>query len=298
MRYFRNVFESFDHVAFLVVLTFLELFSFVNGAQAQAPSKVAQNLSDQLEIQKDGEYTFETLFNDNFQNTPQAPVISQILVKGRYIYACADNKSVYRLELEKNALDNDNQKDVREVFNEADSWIRAIATTPELDEIATISQKGQLNVFRVVDEANRQTFVKKSEIMVKTNGAHGLVYSPDGKYIAVCGSDPYISIYKIGRDVGGERIDVSLWKTLSVTNSVSTTIQFSPDGTMLAVGDRNGVVRIWRFNDGKLTEPFLKLTLNDEKSNVGRRVRAVAFNANSALIAIGGDSSRILVYDV
>ncbi|MBR4753190.1 MAG: hypothetical protein IK077_15680 [Thermoguttaceae bacterium] len=298
MKNSKIIFKAFNTVAFLVVLTFLGLLSFAGNVQAQAPSNAAQSLRGQWKIQKDGEnceYTFEALFNDDKENTPQAPVISKIIVKDSYIYASADNKRIYRFDLE-NDPTQDNNRGLKEVFGDANSWIRAIATAPGLDEIAAISQKGQMFVF-LVKNGTEQTIVKKCEALVETRSAHDVVYSPDGEYLAVCGTDPYISIYKVNRSADKETIDVSLWKKLSVTNSASTAIQFSPDGKMLAVGDRNGVVRVWRFDDGKLTGPFLKLTLNDENTGVGRRIRAVAFNAASSLIAVGGDHSKILVYD-
>ncbi len=298
MKNSKIIFKAFNTVAFLVVLTFLGLLSFAGNVQAQAPSNAAQSSRGQWKIQEDGqncEYTFGALFNDDKENTPQAPVISKIIVKDSYIYASCDDKRIYRFDL-KNDLMQKRKEGLKEVFGSANSWIRAIATAPELDEIAAISQKGQLFVF-LVKSGTEQTIVKKCEALVETRGAHDVVYSPDGEYLAVCGTDPYISIYKINRSADKETIDVSLWKKLSVTNSASTAIQFSPDGKMLAVGDRNGVVRVWRFDDGKLTGPFLKLTLNDENTGVGRRIRAVAFNAASSLIAVGGDHSKILVYD-
>jgi WD40 repeat protein len=66
----------------------------------------------------------------------------------------------------------------------------------------------------------------------------------------------------------------------------------SANGKYLASGDRAGEVRIWEFATGKLAQRFIVGTLytydaRQRKRSIGG-VRALAFSADSTLLAIGG----------
>lgn len=263
MRKQKIILRAFSNAAFLVVLVLCNsLVLFSGTAKAQSSLKISQDVT----------YNFESLFNDANENTPQAPVISSIAVKETDIFAGADDRRVYRFDSETGIPVS--------VCQSADSWVRSIAFSPVANEIAVLSQNGQLTIW------DPDTQTKMREAREKTKGAHAFAYSPNGKVIAVAGFEPYVEIY-----------DASTLKKLqswSAPSMSSTAIQFSHFGDLLAVGGRNGVVRVWNTQTGTVAREFV---LSEEGSDNGRRVRAIAFSADDSLIAIGGEHSQILVYN-
>ncbi|MBQ4081101.1 MAG: WD40 repeat domain-containing protein, partial [Thermoguttaceae bacterium] len=113
----------------------------------------------------------------NFLEPTQAPVISDIDVDSNYIYVGTDDRYVYRLDM--------NNVDLlpERIFEIADSWIRAIEISPDGGTMAVLSQNGELKI----RDLNTNDWIDISEggIDSKIKGAHALVYSPDGKQIAV-----------------------------------------------------------------------------------------------------------------
>jgi WD40 repeat protein len=90
-----------------------------------------------------------------------------------------------------------------------------------------------------VDNANRL-----SELAIWGNGsANDLAYSPDGNTLAVASS---LGIYLY--DDNSYRMD-----TIE-TGQVVSSLAFSPDGEMLAAGDENGQISLWRWKKKELSQ--------------------------------------------
>lgn len=79
--------------------------------------------------------------------------------------------------------------------------------------------------------------------------------------------------------------DDAKWKATTVITlpSTATALGYSPDGTMIAVGDGDGSVTIWETKTGKLLK-----TLWAHK----KQVRRVQFAASAALLVTIGDDMR------
>jgi WD40 repeat protein len=73
------------------------------------------------------------------------------------------------------------------------------------------------------------------------------------------------------------------------TLSIPVTVKFSPDGQVLATGDMDGEVRLWRVADGKNL-----LTCKEHTSWVW----SIAFSPNGHIIASGSDDKTVKLWDV
>lgn len=73
---------------------------------------------------------------------------------------------------------------------------------------------------------------------------HGIIYSPDGKILAVAGHDGNIYFFDPANRL--------LLKTLGGRDRAVTAMAFSPDRKVLISGDERGSIRVWDVSSGKL----------------------------------------------
>ncbi|MBR4832972.1 MAG: hypothetical protein IKU86_01390 [Thermoguttaceae bacterium] len=205
-----------------------------------------------------------------FENVDARPVVGALTLSPdkKTIYVGGDNRRVYAWDAATKAVP---------VFAELDDWTRGLAVSPTApDELATLTQAGQLQIWN----AKTRTLLRQAR--EKVLGARDFVYSPNGKLIAVCGFESRIAFFN------ADKLDMrTLW---DAPDESSTSIRFSPNGSLLAIAGRNGVVRVWTTEDGKVAREF--------KSNGNRRVRAVAFSPDGSLVAAGGDGSLVEIWNV
>jgi WD40 repeat protein len=118
-----------------------------------------------------------------------------------------------------------------------------------------------------------------------------IAYSPDGLIIASASADDNVILWdaengnllQILSDVNPEAKE-------GVGFTGSRSIDFSPDGQILAAGLSDGSVRLWDVNSGKeIGQTFLGHTA---------RVFAVAFSPDGNILASGGYDDTLLLWDV
>lgn len=128
-------------------------------------------------------------------------------------------------------------------------WIGAVAFSADGKVLASGGYDESLRLWDV--PARKQI----AEIAVKTppppnapppprNQVHALAFSPDGKTIAVGGSDALIQIIDIPT--------AKIVRTLSGHTGAITSLGFHPSGTMLYSGSKDRTIRLWNPSDGKM----------------------------------------------
>ena len=83
-----------------------------------------------------------------------------------------------------------------------------------------------------------------------------ITFSPDGTHILVGSSDGLIEVY----DIDSCRLSMSMGYQargeFMVHNSAITSLTFSTSNELIASGDKNGGIRLWEFESGRLVRAF------------------------------------------
>ncbi len=112
--------------------------------------------------------------------------------------------------------------------------------------------------------------------------------SPDNRRMAsIDATRAYAVLWDIANPMTPSREPTDL-----TTGAIALTLAFSPDSTLLAVGDAKNEVRLWDVADP--AEPRLAGTLGPFEDDVN----AVAFSPKGGLLAVGGADRSIRVWDV
>ena len=115
-------------------------------------------------------------------------------------------------------------------------------------------------------------------------------FSPDGSLLAVRqGND--LLLWDVR---AGERT-----VTIPLGEERSSPPMFSPDGSTIAAGDENGTVRLWDTSSGEVLSTFIAYPHSLWRELIGRgSVDAIAFSPDGSMIAAGGESSKVHIWDV
>ncbi len=102
-----------------------------------------------------------------------------------------------------------------------------------------------------------------------------MVFSPDGEFLAVTAANlPAIRIWR--------QSEATLFNTIEIPNAWNSSLAFSPDGSLLAVGKPEGV-EFWRVSDGVRLQTFgVPIPYIEGQFH---NVTALAFSPDGALIA-------------
>lgn len=257
---------------FLMLFVFFLTFAFIGAAQGQ--NTLTPN--DRLDFRFNSPNAVSTSNNSNFLDPDTRPVLTGMAVRNSEIFVGGDDGNVYKFSSATKAPSSISPQ-------RGNSWVRAVAVSPNSNTLASLTQNGELKFWDV--QTNKLVHSMTLANDRNATGFHDLAYSHDGKLLAICGFDQNIRIL--------DAATYQLSRSLNTPATSSTVIRFSSDDQKLAVGGRWGV-RVWDINAGRSYD----ITRNTLGADKMRRVRALAFSPDNTLLAIGGDFEEILVYDL
>jgi len=159
--------------------------------------------------------------------------------------------------------------------------VTAIAAAPDRYTFVSAGFDGTILLWQLAVDGWRV-----AQLPTLDTPATALVFSPDGMWLALGGSDGSLwianadgsSIQPWGIRYGNRRLQQDLNAT--ILSKQITALAFSPDNRLLAVGFSNGQVDVWQTGDKKL-----RRTLSAHTGSVN----AVGFRPDGALLTVGDD---------
>ncbi|MDP6466107.1 MAG: WD40 repeat domain-containing protein [Pirellulaceae bacterium] len=190
--------------------------------------------------------------------------------KSRFVFSSAQDNSVQRWNLENNEP---------VVLKAHDSWVRAIAFSPDGEFVMTAGGDGRIIWWPTAADAPEP---------IRTIDAHqgwirSLAVSPDGQFLASSGNDNLVKLWRIDdrspvRVFSGHEKDV--YSTL-----------FVDDGKTLISGDLAGKVHQWEITTAKVTRTFDAKQLHTYNGGQGvdfGGVRTLSISPDKKHLACGG----------
>jgi WD40 repeat protein len=130
-----------------------------------------------------------------------------------------------------------------------------------------------------------------AQTLTAGNVVRALAMSPDGKLLASGGDDPAVQLWDASTGKAGLKlVGHSDWVVA---------LAFSPDGKLLASGGYDGIVRLWDTTTGKklFDLPAQAPVPPNTPPPPANIIRAVAFTADSKLLAAGGTDTQIHLFN-
>lgn len=160
---------------------------------------------------------------------------------GKHVFATAENRSIYRWDLEAAAKD---PKIKPVVFGAHDSWSFDLAVTIDSQTLISAGGDDQLIWWPAADAEPKP--IRK--VKAHDGWIRSIALSPDGKHLVSGGNDRKVCLWDIadGKKVaefkGAER---DVWSTA-----------FHPNGKSVLAGDLDGKIHQWAVADSKLVRTF------------------------------------------
>jgi WD40 repeat protein len=165
-----------------------------------------------------------------------------------------------------------------------EAHIKSATSVDFSPDTLTLVSAGNDAFVRLWDVANLSGACEKPPLAEMIGGAFvvpAVRFSPDGEIIAS------VDIHAVRlRDVATQRLISTLRGEASIFS-----IDFSPDGTLLAVGEIENTIRLWNIDSGETVQVF---KLGD---NPNAFIWAVAFSPDGHMLAAGSSDGSVTLWD-
>jgi WD40 repeat protein len=159
------------------------------------------------------------------------------------------------------------RQEVEKVFDDFDGLVYSVAYSPSGDLLVAGNSDGTVVVWETADWKKRQELKEDWPI-------RSLVFSPDGKTLAVAGGKVERGIVEL-RSVN----DLTLAKSLDGHKGAVTSASFSADGKTLVTCSIDKTVKLWTVGTGQIARSAASFEMG---------VSAVAISPTSNTVATGG----------
>lgn len=204
---------------------------------------------------------------------------NQLCASGGLIWDRGQNKKVSAIYLWK--VDGGILKSI--LKGEVDSYVNFISFSPDGKLLA--SSEALWRLFGICGSIVYllklwQIFENTAKKLLEIYGESNPNFSPDGKLLATC-SGLNITLWQVKKN--------NLIKMDELTGHILpvTSVAFSPDGRLLASGDADGIIKLWRLKDKSLI-----LTLKGHNDYIS----SITFSPNNTLVATGSKDGMIKLW--
>ncbi|MBS0210099.1 MAG: WD40 repeat domain-containing protein [Planctomycetes bacterium] len=202
---------------------------------------------------------------------------------GRFVLTGAEDNSIQRWTLtDQPPAKGPDGKPVEvqpTLFEGHDSWVRAIAFSPDGKWTYTGGYDGQLFTWETVGD--KPAFIRK--IAAHNGWVRAIAVSADGKQLASCGNDQLVKLWDTA---DGRQIAIFKGHESHVYN-----LAFHPDGKSLVSCDLKANFKHWELATGKVLRDFKADALykydTKFRADIGG-ARSLAFSLDGKLLAAGG----------
>lgn len=159
--------------------------------------------------------------------------------------------------------------------------VKAITLHPDGKRVATLSYDNQARVWDLAQEKELTKFKGRGQ----TDGGpigRSLAFSPDGQHLLTHGE-------KRGTLAVWDLASGQLLRTFDSASQDLNGASYSPDGTLIAAGNIDTIVRVWNAATGELVH---KLTGHTE------RVWSTGFSSDGKILATAGADAHVKLWNV
>ena len=222
---------------------------------------------------------------------------NRTIFKGNEVYFSLD-RDTFTIEKENKTVQLFQEKKLNidySSFNEKDKKIDSIAFSPDGKTFAyTHLYESTIRIRDTQTLKLKKILTDNTEFVY----AYRITLSPDGQTLATLRPGGLIHVWNV--TTGNLKNVLRGYKVTSISNrhlnririanhSVVDSVAFSPDGKTLANGSRDGTIRLWNIDSGKLTKRLIE--------HQGF-INGLAFSPDGKLLASGSEDGLILVWNL